>query len=269
LPFEPCKSCKKPEKNGVIASVELQEISGIAASAVHADTYFVHNDSGDSPRFFAIDSAGQTLATYDVDGAFAVDWEDAASGPCPLGHCLYFGDIGDNNEQRTSYAVYRVTEPLAIAPGPHHVAAETLTFSYPDGSHNAETLLVHPSTGEIVIVTKVASGPSPMYRFPMPLTPGSPVVLEKLGAVAPHGLVPRITGGSIHPNASGILLRTYTGLGYYPLGDSIAAALSGIPCDVPVAIELQGESVAWTAAGDGYVTIAEGKSAPVNIVHCP
>lgn len=267
--FDACKQCGPPSKKGVVESSELQEASGLAASFVHPGVYYVHNDSGDTPRFFAIDEAGHDLGTYEVGGAFAVDWEDAAAGPCSVGRCVFFGDIGDNTEQRSSYTVYRVVEPQALEAGKHEVPGEALPFTYPDGSHNAETLLVHPMTGEVVIVTKVSSGPSAVYRFPMPLTPGVPVVLEKLGSVEPQGLIPRFTGGSIHPKGTGILLRTYTGLYHYALNGSLAAALAAKPCNVPVALEPQGEAVEWNAAGDGYVTLGEGAQASVNVVRCP
>ena len=74
-----------------------------------------------------------------------------ARGPCQGGDaaggsCLYFGDMGDNRESRSYCAVYRVREPAAMTSG-LEVAAEALPFQYPDGSHNAEALLVHPVTG--------------------------------------------------------------------------------------------------------------------------
>ncbi|MBM4359450.1 MAG: hypothetical protein FJ096_15205 [Deltaproteobacteria bacterium] len=264
-----CPTCGQAAPVGNLDAPELDEISGLAASALHPGVYFVHNDSGDLPRFYAIDGVGKRLATYDVDGAFAVDWEDAAAGPCPAGRCLYFADIGDNLAKRTTLTVYRVTEPSAIEPGSHHLASEPLAFSYPDGSHDAETLLVHPTTGELFIVTKVVIGPSSLYRFPMPLTPGATAMLEKIGEVPPPGGLARFTAGSIHPQGKGLLLRAYTALYYYPITSTVAAALAGRPCSVPVAFEKQGETVEWTAKGDGYLTISEGGGAPVNLVGCP
>jgi hypothetical protein len=254
---------------GKLESDELGEVSGLAASALHPGVLFVHNDSGDLPRFYAIDVNGKALARYEVDGAFAVDWEDAAAGPCPAGRCLYFADIGDNLAKRTTLTVYRVPEPARIDPGTHHVASEPFAFSYPDGSHDAETLLVHPQTGELFIVTKVVLGASSVYRFPMPLKPGTTAVLEKVGEVAPPGGLARFTAGAIHPKGKGILLRAYTALYFYPMAASVADALAGEPCSVPVAVEKQGETVEWTPSGDGYLTISEGAAAAVNLVSCP
>lgn len=263
-----CQACSAPTSTGKLESEELAEVSGVVASSLHAGVYFTHNDSGDLPRFYAIDSSGKSLATYEVDGAFAVDWEDAAGGPCPSGSCLYLADIGDNLAKRTNLTIYRVVEPTQIEPGTHHVASEPLPFTYPDGSHDAETLLVHPKTGELFVVTKVLLGASSLYRFPMPLTPGSAAVLEKVGEVAPPGGLARFTAGAIHPEATGILLRAYTALYFYPMLSTVAETLSGEPCNVPVAAEKQGEAVDWTADGKGYVTVSEGVGASVNVVAC-
>ena len=73
--------------------------------------------------------------------------------------------------------VYRVAEPaLSTAtrkftknrPGSTE-PAEAIRLRYPDGKHDAETLLVHPRTGNIYIVTKVVIA--------------NPVVYEAVGAV--------------------------------------------------------------------------------------
>jgi hypothetical protein len=267
--FDACTRCGAVVKTGALASPAIVEASGLAASAVHAGVYYVHNDSGDTPRFFAIDASGKELARYSVGGAYAVDWEDLATGPCPQGRCVFLGDVGDNPEQRSSYTVYRVVEPSKFEPGEHDAVGESLSFKYPDGSHNCETLLVHPDSGELYVVTKVASGPSAVYRFPMPITPGKTAVLEKVATVKPPTGLAHITAGSIHPKGAGILLRTYTNLFYYPMSTTVAAAFESTPCALSVASEKQGEAVAWTAAGDGYLTVSEGASAALSYVSCP
>jgi hypothetical protein len=268
MTFDPCHECSAPTAKGTLASPDILEASGLAASAVHPGIFYLHNDSGDTPRFFAIDLSGEERARYLVDGAFAVDWEDMASGPCKAGRCLYFGDVGDNEEQRTSYTVYRVEEPSAIEPGEHHVASEPLVFSYPDGSHNCETVLVHPQTGELFLVTKRLFGPSGVYRLPMPHTPGRQAVLEKVGTVAPPAQNLLITGGAIHPEGKGVLIRTYTSLFYYAMKGDLALALASAPCSLQVASEKQGEAVAWSPEGDGFVTVSEGSGAALNYSDC-
>lgn len=269
-PSDYCTVCQNPEASGSLENGEINEASGLMASADHPGIFFVHNDSGDSPRFFAIDVAGADMGTYNVSGASARDWEDAARGPCNGGSCLLFGDVGDNSAQRSEYAVYRVPEPTNVEPGTHSLAAESFPFVYPDGSHNCETLLVHPTTGEMVVVTKVRDGTSGIYRFPTPLSPGQTATLIKLGSVRPPEGSTAFTSGDVHPSGHGVALRTYSRLFFYPMApdETIADALATTPCEISIASEDQGETVAWTSTGDAHVTISEGAASEVNLASC-
>jgi hypothetical protein len=262
-----CAMCDAVEQTGSLASAAQIEVSGIVASLTHKDVFYVHNDSGDVARFFAIDSTGKSLATFAVSGAQAVDWEDIARGPCPAGTCLYLGDIGDNASSRSAYAVYRVTEPTTI--GDASLAAETLPFTYPDGSHNAETLLADPATGGLYVVTKTV-GTSSVYAFPLPLTPGKSVVLKKAGDLSLPVMPALITGGDVHPGGRGVLIRTYSDVWLFPQaqGMSVVDALLGTPCAEPAPNDSQGEAIGWLASGAGYMTTSEGANAPIHRVKC-
>lgn len=266
-----CAVCEASASGGNLQNGAIDETSGLAASHVHPGIFYLHNDSGDSPRFFAIDATGADQGTFDVTGASADDWEDMARGPCDAGSCLFLGDVGDNPENRSSYSIYRVAEPATVGPGIHSVAAEELPFVYPDGSHNCETVLVHPTTGDIYVVTKVDSGPSGLYRFPTPHTPGQMTTLEHVTDFAPPQGINLFTGGDVHPAGHGVLMRTYTHLFFYPLAPNatLDSAFGGAACAVPVSLEMQGETVAWTQSGDGYVTVSEGGGASVNASACP
>lgn len=267
-----CEACNPPVSPGKVGSL-IDEASGLAASRKHSGRYYVHNDSGDSARFFAIDEKGTDYGRYNVTNAEAVDWEDMAVGPCDQGSCLFLGDIGDNPENRDSYVVYRVAEPANLLAGEHSVEAVALPFRYPDGSHNCETLMVHPTSGQIFVVTKKGSGPSGLYVFPKQ-TPGQEVVLEKLSELTPSKGDNRFTAGDIHPAGAGILMRTYTSLFFYGLdaqGSARAAvkgSLATTPCTVPASLEIQGETVAWMADGLGWLTVSEGSERPIIRVSC-
>lgn len=267
-----CASCGPVSSKGSLANAALDEASGLVASAVHDNRFYSHNDSGDSARFFAIDDTGADFGVYTASGVTAVDWEDIAVGPCPSGSCVYLADTGDNAEQRTSYVIYRTPEPSALGAGTHAVTMEALPFTYPDGSHNAETLLVHPVTGVITIVTKTATPPAGIYELPMPLTPGVSVKAIKRGEITPIGKSPLFTGGDLGPR--GILLRTKTTVMHYPLGpeQAVFEALLAAPCSAPAPDEVQGEAIAWLRDGSGYLTVTDmsGKSppSPVSLVSC-
>lgn len=150
----------------VIAITEspAKESSGLAASRDRPGVLFTHDDRNGPASLFAFDTDGNHLGIHSVKGATNFDWEDLAAAPCPDGgNCLYIGDIGDNGARRTDIRVYIVPEPAA---GEDAQVIRTLRGEYPDGPRDAESLLVHPCTGEILILTKDDSGPSVVYRFP-------------------------------------------------------------------------------------------------------
>ena len=96
-----------------------RESSGVVASSVRDGIFFTHNDSGDLPRFFAVDDQGCTLVTYTLGGVESVvDVEDIARGPSGGESSVWLGDIGDNNHMRNDLAVHRVIEPNVNA-SPH------------------------------------------------------------------------------------------------------------------------------------------------------
>ncbi len=254
-----CPSYTNAASAGTISNAALNEISGLASSKSSPGVIWTHNDSGDSARLFAIDTKGAFLGELTVTGATAVDWEDIAVGPCAAGSCIYVGDFGDNAMARDNDALYRIVEPQLDAKPftKQSVAAEKIPFAYPDGKWNAEALLVHPTTGEIVIVTK---GGSPgIYRFPSSLVAGTKVTLTKVGV--PAGLDGVVTGGDVSPCGDRALLRTYASLFEYRIADlvgGLAAGLATAPTKVPVGSEGQGEAVTYRLDGRGYFTASEG-----------
>jgi hypothetical protein len=262
-----CLTCHDPESSGAIESVELAELSGVAASGRHADVLYAHNDSGDSARLFALAATGEHLAIYELTGADHQDWEDIAQAPCASGQCLYVGDIGDNALDRSSYAIYVVSEPDAIAPGIYPLAAERVLFRYPDGPHDAETLLVHPQTGAVTIVTKAERGPASIYELTA-LTTDEVLTATLVGELDPREGNASLTGGAVHPDATGVLLRTNARLFHWPMApdQTVAEALAGPGCSLPSADENQGEAVTWL--DNAIVTIGEGAKAPINISEC-
>src|SRR5205085_9394877 len=142
---------QKPMVTGTIQSKDIIESSGIAASKCQNGVFWTHNDSGDDAYIFAIDEKGNDLGTWRVTNADNDDWEDIAEYKDASGKCfIYLGDIGDNKTKRKERTVYRVPEP-AVTEKSHDTdikdslstdPATALNFNYPDGNHNAETLMV-------------------------------------------------------------------------------------------------------------------------------
>lgn len=265
-----CLPCGAPTSLATPENKDVKEVSGLVASVGQPGIFYAHNDAGDSARFFALGEDGSDHGTYLLDGRTAVDWEDAASGPCADGasSCLYLGDIGDNDELRASYVIYRVAEPTTTSAGIRTVTSEAFPFVYPDGPHDSEAMFVDPSSGTIVLVTKDKKGAS-AFAYRPPLKVDETVTLEALGEVNVPDLEPIVTGASMRHDGSGILLRTQTEVWFYEVGSSgFEAALTATPCSLPAPDEPQAEAIAWRFDGGGFRTLSEGKSEPLVSVSC-
>ena len=271
-----CPQYANPVKQGTVNHRALNEVSGLVASRTQPGVLWVHNDSGDRPRVFALATDGAHLGEYRLAEANAIDWEDIALGPGPEAGVdyLYLGDIGDNFRVRPAIQIYRIREPeVPTAPGQagrtHEVTqVERFRLRYPDGAHNAETLLVDPTDGALYIVTKEEEGPSRLYRAPS-LRTGESTQLEYLGDVAlPRSMAPGshlVTAGDVAPDGRAILLRTYSTAFLYrrTTGTPLPGALAGSACPVPLALELQGEVIGFGGEDGRYLTTSEKRGQPI------
>lgn len=248
-----------------VAGVQALEVSGLTASRTQAGLLWAIEDSGNSARLIAIRDSGEAAGTVTVAGAQNTDWEDVATGPAPDGGAfIYIADIGDNDARRDGIVVYRVPEP---APEDATTApAERLDLRYPDGAHDAETLLVDPRSRTVVVVTKALGGESGVYAGAAPATGGGEVALRQSGTIG-FGIGGLATGGSVTASGGLAAVRTYTGVSVWTRrrGESLTAALKREPCeaDANLSGEQQGESIALTAAGRSFFTVAEGADPPL------
>lgn len=259
----------------------IDESSGLAASARSEDYFFTHNDSGDAARFFAVDRRGRTLATFRVTGADNEDWEDMARGRDAAGRpTLLLGDIGDNRRERTHLLIYQVPEP-EVDRSRAAVKAETeravrFEVRYPDGPHDAETLLCDLATGRVFIVTKSLRS-SGVYASRGPLITGRPNVLAKISWVRFMSLPATTaalsdqfgrllaTGGDISPDGSHVVLRTYTDAYEWKIsGKDVAAAFRAAPKRFSLPATPQGEAAAYNTDGKSILFSSEKRGAPVH-----
>ena len=204
---------------GTLTSVpELPEASGVAASTRWPGRFWAHNDSGE-PVLIALDSTGRVIARVRVPGAKVDDWEAVAVGPCPVGSCIYVGDIGDNGARRPDITIYRVPEPADVSGSLG--SAEVIRARYPDGAHDAEALLV-TAKGDILIVTKGETGPVGLYRLPSDAKLGGTATLESIGQSRQSGKPAadlRITDGAVSPSGAWVALRSNTSIFLYRTED--------------------------------------------------
>lgn len=254
-PSRPCGAGPTVVKGHLQAS-KLHEASGVVASRRQPGVLWMHNDSGDKARVFAVGPAGEHLGDTDLDDVDAVDFEDIALLPGQSHDWLLVGDLGDNDHRRDQVAVHRLAEPK---PGTEEAPVETMVVRYPEGHPNAETLLVDPSDAQIYVLTKVKKGPSTLYRLG-PWRAGE-VTAERVAEVTIEGATPRTTGGDTRPGQ--VAIRTYTHVLLFR-GDTVPEALARPACVLPWAEERQGEAL--TFGPDGLISVSEGKGSPIHEV---
>ena len=200
---------------------ELSEGSGVAASRRSPGLFWAHNDSGE-PVLIALDGKGAVRGRVRVPAAKVDDWEAIAVAPCPAGSCIYIGDIGDNGARRRDITIYRFPEPAEAAGSVD--GTDVLRARYPDGAHDAETLLV-TFKGDILIVTKGENGPVGLYRLPAEVRPGGTTTLQPVGKPRQSGKPKsddRITDGAVSPGGTWLALRTNSAILLYRTGDVMA-----------------------------------------------
>jgi hypothetical protein len=258
-----CARYDEGTEGGRVNDSNLRELSGIAASRKQPAVYWVHNDSGDTARIFAIDRQGALLREVPLQGASAIDWEDIALSEMPGGApYLLVGDIGDNDELRKSVTLYRVPEPDAKGKGAATPEA-IIEVTYPDRPHNAEALMIDSVTRHAYVITKEKNGPSQVFDFGDVTGAGDKRVATLVTQMAfgdarlPGS--PLVTGADM--NEEFILVRTYSRLYAWPRKPNVdlATLLAQPPCPLGVAGEAQGEAVGLEADGS-YVTVSEGKN---------
>lgn len=265
-----------PVRLATLEETAVAESSGLVASRLNANLFWTHNDSGDAPFIYAFDRQGRRRGVWRVEGAQARDWEDIAAATLEGTSYLYLGDIGDNRERRATITVYRLREPSVASPETSKEAspsarprltepAEAYNLRYPDGSHNAETLLVHPSSGDLYIITKTPISAAVVYKAATPLDSSRVTTLTRVGELRlPALLGGLLTGGDISSDGRRVALCDYIA-GYELRLPDDAASFDAIWKQKPVSVNLgqrqQGEAVCYSLDALSLFATSEGRPA--------
>jgi len=266
---------EKPTVVGNLKSDEITESSGLVASKCQTDVIWTHNDSGDGPYIFAINEKGEDLGTWKVAGATNKDWEDISERREPDGKCyLYIGEIGNNKLEREELAIYKVLEPTVndqTKDSTRNEPLETesafvLRFKYPDSRQNAETLMVHPITGEIYVLSKSKNEPSGVYRLKPEFGESVQIasLISKVTVPAvPNGL---LTGGDISGDGRHVALCDYF-YGYEITLPDSAKSFDEIWTQKPLRLDIGkrnvGEAIAYSQDGNSVLSTSEDRNAPI------
>ena len=262
---------------GEIKNDKIDEASGLAASLKNRGVLWTHNDSGNENRIFALDSNGNNLGEYFLDGITNRDWEDIAlgAGPDDSKSYLYIGDIGDNNSEYSVKYIYRIEEP-SVNVGQQPVVKiitdiDVISFTYPDGERDAESLMIDPVTRDLYIISKRDSKVR-LYRLAYPQSTESELEAEISTELTlpndPEDNTPfnYITSGDISFDGREIIIKSYSNIYYWyrDVGETISSAMSSNdPIILPFVNsfdEIQGEAICWKPYDDrGYFTLSEEK----------
>ncbi len=243
-----------------VSDPELNEVSGIVASRQFAHVLWVHNDSGDQARIFAISDQGKKLGTVYLNNIKAIDWEDIAIGPGPVAekHYLYIADIGDNRARRDVKTIYRILEPdVKLLKEKQKLTVDqvdAIRFRFPDGSRDAESLMSDPLTGDLYILSKREAQVG-LYRLTFPQNVNQVITAEFLM----HLPITQAVAGEISPDGKHILVKNYQQIFYWKRlpEQSVQQAMKSFPQFLPYFEEPQGEAICFAVDGSGYFTLSE------------
>lgn len=270
----PATAFADPTSGCMVTDSRITEGSGLLSVP---EGFRIVNDGGDTVVVYRLDAqcqvTGVTTAAIDP-----FDVEDLAIGP---DGSLWVADLGDNTTSRANVAV------VVLPDEPGQVTGILRRLTYPDGPHDAESLLVDDS-GRAVVITKTFSGAVGIYRSvePLDLTEtgsSDPQPMENVGALALRQT--GTAGGPVGPPVSNLMttgaaqcadrvvLRTYTDLYVWQStgeqGDPVVAMTSTSPVVIAAPAHAQGESVAITADCLRIFAHGEGVGVPIEMMPTP
>jgi hypothetical protein len=238
-----------------VSNAALREASGIADSKANPGYLWVEQDSGNPPEIGLLQHNGTFLKNIHLAHAVNRDWEDMvlSTGPKQGIHYLYIAETGDNLLVHSDYAIYRLEEPLAATDTVQNV--DKIAFFYPDGSHNAEAILVDPASKDIYIITKTDLK-SKLFKLAYPYSTTVMNAVTEVGSL-PYNFA---VSAALSPGGNEIVVKTYDAIYYYPrkTGETILQALSNIkPVSLPYLQEPQGEAIVFANSDSGFYTLSE------------
>jgi len=255
------------KKTGEITSKQIKESSGLAFSTRVENLLWTHNDSGDKPRFFAIDLKGNVKGEFALAGARAVDWEDMCSFRMNDTSYLLFADVGDNDFKRKSYTLYLVEEPVVegdMQPSDPVSFTRTLSFTYEDGPHNCEAVAVDGVAQLVYLISKDWGWRCHVYV--LSLQAGAQPVARKMADIG----FPLVTAMDMYRDGSRMVVLTYGDAYEYMCKDQDwAKAFKGTPDLIPMPKRKQGESICYGPDPRTFYLTSEKIPAPVWEVIAP
>jgi len=273
-----------PETIGQITEPAINEASGLAPSRRAPTLLWTHNDSGNAPVLYAIDTSGNFVGSVRIEGAINRDWEDVASYELDGRAYLIAADIGDNNAVYPECTLYIIAEPAPAELSPtRELLAKperVIRYVYPGGPRDCESLAVDIREHAIYLISKRTTPPV-LYRLPLlPADTNAPLTAEELGPVngipAPSGLLSLMSvpwgkwralpcSLDISLDGTTAAVLTYGEVYLYPrLGDEDwASAFARTPQALAAHDLPQAEGLCFSRDGQTLYVTTEGSPAPL------
>jgi hypothetical protein len=248
-----------------VCTITDHRLIGLSGLIVTKDGFIAISDSNPDKsaiRIWYIDKHCKLIKSVGYPTS-AYDPEDAAIG---RDGSLYVADIGDNDHTRTRIAIWK------LAAG--HSTPKLYRYSYPDGAHDAEAILLAADDTPIFVTKDPLT--AEIYVPTAPADPsGKPVRLKKVGSFT---LTPTdtssgvgilggfvVTGGANSPDRRRVALRSYSDAYEWdvPDGDVVKAITTTKPRITPLPDEPQGESIAYGLDGRDFYTVSDQEVTPV------
>jgi hypothetical protein len=242
---------------GEITDKKLEEASGLAASATNPGLLWTLNDSGNPAIVYLIDENLKIKLSCKLKDVKNRDWEDIAIGPGPEEgkSYLYVADIGDNNAKRDVKYIYRFEEPLlGDQTGEILISSfDTIAFQLEDGRKDTETIMIHPETKNVYIVSK-REKPVHVYELKYPFNASDTLSAASILTLP----LTQIVAGDFSPDGREVLMKDYDNIYYWKMdGKSLVEDLQSKPQILNYTEEPQGEAITFSLDGSGFYTLSE------------
>jgi len=204
IPIDLREVCRLPDV--------LIESSGLAIEG--SNRIWSHEDSGNSNEIYCFDTSGTLLRTIEISNVDNIDWEDMA---VDNEETWYINDAGNNNNNRTDLAIYKIPSPEEISG--NTITAGIINFTFedqtafppPSSSRNFDIEAMVWHADSLFLFTKDRSNPftgiTKMYVIPD--SPGSHIARLAdsyfIGNTTETG---RITSADINHHTGELMLLT-------------------------------------------------------------
>jgi hypothetical protein len=267
-----------PEYAGTKTDIDLEEMSGMAASKQHKNLLWVINDGGNGEKLVAMKTDASRVATFNLKGVKNVDWEDIARFELNGKHYLLIADTGDNGGIRKTLQLYVFEEPKLLKDDQTLSPAWTIDFKWPDGARDCEAVTVDSSNQEILLISKKRVPPE---LFSLPLQPKTKdltatFVGHLLGIPQPTAAQlkdnpvygryrSQITAVDLSPNGRVLMAMNYHSLFFYirDKQQNWAIALKEMPESLSFPWLPQAEAVSFSAEGNAIYIGSEQRPVPI------